>query len=105
MLQATTQPGTPSATAALRLRFHSMALFGRDTLPHRSTLSRFLADVYIPCLTALRLLFQHDLFQHGFAAEHMGGFIDRLGQRLLVFDVDATRQAARQRALAASDDV
>src|SRR5687767_994392 len=30
-----------------------MALFGRDQMPHRSTLSRFLADVDVACLKAL----------------------------------------------------
>ena len=40
-----------------------MALFGRRCLPHRSSLSRFLADVDRPCLEAFRTLFQ----QHTFA--------------------------------------
>src|SRR5207253_2206775 len=31
-----------------------MALFGRANLPHRSSLSRFLADVDRPCLEAFR---------------------------------------------------
>lgn len=35
-----------------------MALFGRRCLPHRSSLSRFLADVDRPCLEAFRTLFQ-----------------------------------------------
>ena len=35
-----------------------MALFGRAHLPHRSTLSRFLADVDGECLEAFRQLFQ-----------------------------------------------
>ena len=74
------------------------ALFGRDRLPHRSSLSRFLAAVDAPCLEALRRLFEQDLAQHG--GEHLGGLLDRTGQRLIVIDVDATRQAARQRALA-----
>jgi hypothetical protein len=82
-----------------------MALFGRDRLPHRSSLSRFLADVDAACLAALRQRFQADLAQHGFAGEQLGGFLDRHGQRLIVFDVDGTRQAARQRALAASVDL
>src|SRR5262245_20354104 len=76
-----------------------MALFGRQTLPHRSTLSRFLADVDEACLEALRQLFNQDLGQHGFTEELLGGLFDHSGHRLLVFDVDATRQAARQRAL------
>jgi hypothetical protein len=40
-----------------------MALFGRRRLPHRSSLSRFLADVDRPCLEAFRTLFQ----KHGLA--------------------------------------
>ncbi len=76
-----------------------MALFGRDQLPHRSTLSRCLADVDGACLDALRQQFDHDLCAHGVAGELLGGLVDHQGHRLLVFDVDATRQAARQRAL------
>ena len=82
-----------------------MALFGRDQLPHRSTLSRFLADIDSPCRDALRQLFQDDLLHHGCVDAQLGGFLDRLGQRLMVFDVDGTRQAARQRALAHSPDL
>ena len=82
-----------------------MALFGRDQLPHRASLSRFLADVDIPCRDALRQIFQDDLLQHGCVDEQVGGFLDRLGQHLMVFDVDGTRQAARQRALAMSPDL
>ncbi len=81
-----------------------MALFGRDQLPHRSTLSHFLADVDGECLEAFRQLFQEDLCHHGFAGDHSGGLVDRLGHRLLVFDVDGTRQAARQRALVTGTD-
>ena len=39
-----------------------MALFGRATLPHRSSLSRFLADVDRPCLAAFRTLFEQFSF-------------------------------------------
>ena len=38
-----------------------MALFGRDRLPHRSTLSRFLAALDQASVEALRTLFQKDL--------------------------------------------
>jgi len=76
-----------------------MALFGRDRLPHRSTLSRFLADIDLACLDALRQQFANDLGQHGLSGDLLGGLFDHQGHRLLVFDVDATRQAARQRAL------
>ncbi len=76
-----------------------MALFGRHQLPHRSTLSRFLADVDAACLEGLRQQFAHDLCAHGVAGALLGGRVDHSGHRLRVFDVDATRQAARQRAL------
>ncbi|GHO71726.1 hypothetical protein KSC_106180 [Ktedonobacter sp. SOSP1-52] len=76
-----------------------MALFGRRCLPHRSSLSRFLADVDRPCLEAFRALFQHHAFTDGWTLESIGGLWDRQGHRCIVFDVDATRQAARQRAL------
>jgi hypothetical protein len=77
-----------------------MALFGRDRLPHRSTLSRFLAAVDAPCLEALRQRFVQDLSQRGPTGEGCGGLIEHTGQRLIIFDVDGTRQAARQRPLA-----
>src|SRR6266496_3696496 len=76
-----------------------MALFGRKSLPHRSSLSRFLADVDRPCLEAFRTLFEQFSFAEGGTAETIGGIFDRQGRRFIVFDVDATRQAARQRAL------
>jgi len=38
-----------------------MALFGRNRLPHRSTLSRFLAALDQPTVQALRTLFHKDL--------------------------------------------
>jgi hypothetical protein len=76
-----------------------MELFGRRCLPHRSSLSRFLADVDHPCLEAFRALFEQQTFADGWTSETIGGIFDRHGRRYLVFDVDATRQAARQRAL------
>jgi len=76
-----------------------MALFGRRCLPHRSSLSRFLADVDRPCLEAVRTLFEQHTFTEGWTSETIGGVFDRQGHRYMVFDVDATRQAARQRAL------
>jgi hypothetical protein len=76
-----------------------MALFGRTSLPHRSSLSRFLADVDRPCLQAFRTLFEQSSFAEGWTTDSIGGIWDRQGQRYIVFDVDATRQAARQRAL------
>ena len=75
-----------------------MALFGRNQLPHRSTLSRFLAALDQSTVEALRTLFQEDLLaRKPFASP--GGLFDRTGEQWLVVDVDGTRQAARQRAL------
>ncbi len=71
-----------------------MALFGRRCLPHRSSLSRFLAAVDRPCLEAFRTLFQQHGLADGWTPETIGGLWDRQGRRFIVFDVDATRQAA-----------
>src|SRR5712691_3800351 len=76
-----------------------MALFGRRYLPHRSSLSRFLTAVDPQCLEAFRTLFEQFSFAEGWTSETIGGIFDRQGRRFVVFDVDATRQAARQRAL------
>jgi hypothetical protein len=75
-----------------------MALFGRNRLPDRSTLSRYLSALDQTSVEALRMLFQEDLVaRKAFASP--GGLWDRLGQQWVVVDVDGTRQAARQRAL------
>ena len=63
-----------------------MALFGRRCLPHRSRLSRFLADVDRPCLEAFRTLFQRQSFAEGWTPETIGGVFDRQGRRYIVFD-------------------
>src|SRR3989440_8422297 len=76
-----------------------MALFERRNLPHRSSQSRFLADVDRPCLEAFRTLFEQHSFVEGWTNDSIGGIWDRQGCCYIVFDVDATRQAARQRAL------
>jgi len=76
-----------------------MALFGRRCLPHRSSLSRFLAAVDRPCLEAFRALFEQQSEASGWSTETLGGIFDRQERRFIVFDIDATRQAARQRAL------
>jgi hypothetical protein len=77
-----------------------MALFGRERLPARSTLSRFLAALDQPAVEALRTLFLHDLLARPLVKEEQpGGLWDRRGNHFLVFDIDGTREAARQRAL------
>jgi hypothetical protein len=79
-----------------------MALFGRNLLPHRSTLSRFLTALDQPTMEALRTLFQKDLLaRKPFTSP--GGLFDRTRVQWLVIDVDGTRQVARQRALPQTD--
>ena len=75
------------------------ALFERGALPHRATLSRFLSAVDGPCVDALRALFVSSSLTWGWTPETIGGLWDRTGRRHLVFDIDGTREAARQRAL------
>lgn len=83
-----------------------MALFGRDHLPHRSTLSRFLAALDQATVEALRVRFLQDLLARPLVKEEQpGGLWDRQGTHSLVFDVDGTRQSARQRALPQTADL
>jgi hypothetical protein len=83
-----------------------MALFGRDRLPARSTLSRFLAALKQAPVEALRTLFLEDLVARPVEKEEQsGGLWDRQGTYWLVFDIDGTRQAARQRALPCTPDL
>jgi hypothetical protein len=79
-----------------------MALFGRHRLPHRSTLSRFLAALDQPTMEALRTLFHKDLLARK-PFPSPGGLLDRTGVQWVVVDVDGTRATARQRALPQAD--
>ncbi len=82
-----------------------MALFGRARLPAASTLSRFLAALPAEPVEALRTLFLEDLLARRLSTEEQSaGLWDRQGNRWLVFDVDGTREAARQRALPQTPD-
>src|SRR5438874_9577416 len=56
-----------------------MALFNRHALPHRSTLSRFLAALDQPTIEALRALFQEDLVARTAQSFPPGGLWDRVG--------------------------
>src|SRR5438309_7520766 len=76
-----------------------MALFGRDRLPARATLSRFLASLDQAAVESLRTLFLKDLLARPLGKEEQsGGMFDRQGNHFLVFDVDGTREAASPRA-------
>jgi hypothetical protein len=77
-----------------------MALFGREHLPARSTLSRFLAALTCEPVEALRTLFLEDLLERQPDFEQQPcGLTDRTSNLWKVFDIDGTREAARQRAL------
>ena len=82
-----------------------MALFGPDRLLARSTLSRFLAALDQSAVESLRTLFLTDLLARPLGKEEQsGGLFDRQGNHYFVFDVDGTREAARQRALPKTAD-
>jgi hypothetical protein len=82
-----------------------MALFGRSQLPHRSMLSRFLAALDETSVEALRSVFLQDALARLGPKADVGGLWDRQGTRWIVFDLDGTRQAARQRALPQGHDL
>jgi len=89
-----------------------MALFERDQLPARSTLSRFLAALNEAPIEALRTLFLDDLLSRPLSIDpnnsndkQTGGLVDRAGNTWVVFDLDGTREAARQRALPQSEEL
>jgi hypothetical protein len=81
-----------------------MALFERDRLPSRSALSRFLAALTEAPVVALRALFLDDLESRPLTNDsnekQTGGLVDRSGNGWVVFDIDGTREAARERRLA-----
>lgn len=77
-----------------------MAFFGRDRLPSRSALSRALSALSWEAVEALRQLFLQDLLARPLGTERQTGeLVDRSGVSRLIFDIDGTREAARQRAL------
>src|SRR5258708_5500085 len=91
-LEAFYQHVQPFATAF-------MALFGRERLPARSTLSRFLASLTPPAVEALRTLFLDDALARPLGREQeCGGLMDRAGSQRVGFDIDGPRGAAPQRA-------
>ena len=83
-----------------------MALFNREQLPSRSALSRFLASFTPAAVEALRVLFLEDLLTRPLTKERQRGeLLDRAGRQWEVFDIDGTREAARQRALPKTEDL
>ncbi len=59
----------------------------------------------VPARDPFRALFEQNSFAEGWTTETIGGIWDRQGRRCVVFDVDATRQAARQRALPSAPEL
>lgn len=97
-LEAFYQQVHPFATAF-------MALFGRERLPARSTLSRFLAALTSAPVQALRECMLSDLVARPLGTQESAhGLWDRTGARWVVIDIDGTREAARQRALPSTQD-
>src|SRR5258708_2648317 len=83
-----------------------MALFERDRLPSRSALSRFLAALTGAPVEALHTLFLDDLLARPLTPDKQtGGLVDRAGNTWIVFDIDGTREAARQRTLPLTDEL
>ena len=84
-----------------------MRLFGREKLPSRSALSRYLSAVDWSTVEALRTCFLKDLVSRPLTQLHetTGGLWDRCGERWSVFDVDGTRQPGRSRALPHTKDL
>src|ERR1700726_564610 len=83
-----------------------MALFERDRLPSRAALSLALAALTEEPVEALRTLFLDDLLARPLTPDKQtGGLVDRAGNIWIVFDIDGTREAARQRALPQTDDL
>src|SRR5260370_8137837 len=78
-----------------RLRRRSWPCSDARGLPHRSTLSRFLAALDEASVEALRSVFLQDALARPGPAEGVGGLWDRQGQPWVVFALDGTRQAAR----------
>jgi hypothetical protein len=83
-----------------------IALFDREKLPSRSALSRFLASLSWAATEALRTLFLADLLARSLDTErHTGKLVDRTDHKRVVFDIDGTREAARQRALPKTEEL
>jgi hypothetical protein len=88
----------------LPVRAALLALWERNKTPSASALSRFLSAITDQAVTQLRKLLFQDLLNNGIGLEQLGGLYDRTGARHIIFDIDATKDAARQRSLPSSPD-
>jgi hypothetical protein len=86
--------GEPTLKRSMRvcspLHIHSWHCSDAHQLPHRSTLSRFLAAIDQATVEELRTLFLEDLLARPRTGEKQGGLWDRQGKYWLMFDVDGT---------------
>jgi hypothetical protein len=76
-----------------------MGVWGRSQCPSASSLSRFLAAVDKGAVSRLRALFESDLERNSVRVKQGIGLFDRAQDHYLVFDVDGTVSAARQRSI------
>lgn len=76
---------------------------GEIALSAASSLSRLLAAVNPEAVGRLRELFESDLGRNGVRVMQGIGIFDRAEDHYLVFDVDGTVSAARQRAVGADE--
>ncbi len=76
-----------------------MSVWGRKRCPVASSLSRFLAAVEQSSVESLRQLFEIDLARNGLRVIEGIGMFDRSKDHYVVFDIDGTVCAVRQRAL------
>jgi hypothetical protein len=98
--------GAPSTRGCNPLPSPTCALFERERLPARSTLSRFLMALTQAPVESLRSLFLDDLESRPLSKEgQTGGLLDREGTTRIVFDIDGTREAARQRSLPQTEEL
>lgn len=79
-----------------------MGVWGRSRCPSASSLSRFLAAVDKGAVGRLRELCESDLGRNGVRVMQGIGMFDRAEDHYMVFDVDGTVSAARQRAVEAN---
>jgi hypothetical protein len=78
-----------------------MSQWGRNRCPSASSLSRFLGSLQSSAVEALRSLFESDLHRNSVRVKQGVGLLDRVRDHSVVFDIDGTVCAVRQRAIAA----
>lgn len=76
-----------------------MTQWGRDRCPSALSLSRFLGCMQIEAVEALRRLFESDLYRNSLGVRQGMGLFDRVRDHSVVFDMDETVNAVRQRSI------